>query len=148
PDGALGIRRYFESPYQSGQKLTVADYYRWIFEHSVPGLPEAAAREGLDPLTYMRKYGAFLVDEGRYRGHEEHLPKSALEGTSTDQTGLVTRDGTALGIEIDGIVHAGFPTPSRRLEFFSSTLKQWKWPEYAIPTYIRSHVHRDDIDPS
>ena len=26
PDGTLGIRQYFESPYQSGQKLTVAEY--------------------------------------------------------------------------------------------------------------------------
>ena len=147
PDGALGIRKYFESPYQSGQKLTVAEYYRWIFEHSVPGLPEAAATEGLEPLAYMRKYGAFLVEDGVYRAHEQRLPEAQLEGAAIDaQTGLVTRDGTTIGVEIDGIVHTGFPTPSRRLEFFSKTLKEWKWPEYAIPSYIRSHVHRDDID--
>ena len=35
----------------------------------------------------------------------------------------------------------GFPTPSRKLEFFSKTLKDWKWPEHAVPGYIRSHVH-------
>src|SRR6516164_3296404 len=149
PDGALGIRQYFESPYQAGQKLTVAEYYRWIFEHSVRGLPEAAAREGLDPLAYMRKYGAFLVDDGVYRAHEQCPPATQLEGAATDaQTSLVTRDGATIGVEIDGIVHTGFPTPSRRLEFFSKTLKEWKWPEYAIPTYIRSHVHRGNIDRS
>ncbi len=149
PDGALGIRQYFESPYQPGQKLTVAEYYRWIFEHSVPGLPEAAAREGLDPLAYMRKYGAFLVDEGLYRAHEQRLAGTQLEGAVTDaQTRLVTRDGATIGVEIDGIAYTGFPTPSRKLEFFSKTLKEWKWPEYAIPTYIRSHVQRDQIDRS
>jgi anaerobic selenocysteine-containing dehydrogenase len=149
PDGALGIRHYFESPYQSGKKLTLAEYYRWIFENSVPGLPEAAGREGLEPLAYMRKYGAFLVDDRVYRAHEQHLQERQLEGATTDsQTGLVSKDGASIGIQIDGIVHSGFPTPSRKLEFFSKTLKEWKWPEFAIPTYIRSHVHRDHIDRS
>src|SRR3990170_710439 len=38
PDGALGIRKHFESPFGTGEKLTVHEYYRWIFENSVPGL--------------------------------------------------------------------------------------------------------------
>ena len=41
-----------------GEKLRIEELYRWIFEHSVPGLPEAAQKEGLTPLAYMRKYGA------------------------------------------------------------------------------------------
>ena len=49
PDGALGIRKYFESPYRPGEKLRIEEFYRWIFEHSVPGLPAAAEREGLTP---------------------------------------------------------------------------------------------------
>jgi anaerobic selenocysteine-containing dehydrogenase len=147
PDGVLGIRQYFESPYQAGQKLTVAEFYRWIFEHSVPGLPQAAAREGLDPLAYMRKYGAFLIEEGGYHAHDQRLSELQLAGAATDaQTGIITRDDAALGVKIDGIARTGFPTPSRKLEFFSKTLKEWKWPEYAIPAYIRSHVHRDFID--
>jgi anaerobic selenocysteine-containing dehydrogenase len=149
PDGALGIRQYFESPYEPGQKLSTAQYYRWIFEHSVPGLPEAAARDGLDPFAYMRKYGAFLVDDGVYLAHQQRLPQTQLQGATRDaQTGLISRDGTVIGVEIDSVVRTGFPTPSRKLEFFSKTLKEWKWPEYAIPTYIRSHVHRDNIDRS
>ena len=48
PDGSLGIRKYFESPYEPGKKMTVDDYYRWIFENSVPGLPAAAAKQRLD----------------------------------------------------------------------------------------------------
>ena len=49
PDGTLGIRRYHEAPDEPGRKLTVDDYYGWIFENSVPGLPEKAAAEGLTP---------------------------------------------------------------------------------------------------
>jgi hypothetical protein len=46
---------------------------------------------------------------------------------------------------VDGIVRRGFPTPSGRLEFYSRTLAQWGWPEYALPTYIRSHIHPERL---
>jgi anaerobic selenocysteine-containing dehydrogenase len=51
-----------------------------------------------------------------------------------------------VGVEIDGRAAVGFPTPSRKLEFYSKTLKDWKWPEHAVPTYARSHVHWSEID--
>jgi len=70
PDGSLGVRKHFESPYRKGQKLTIDEHYRWIFENSVPGLPEAAAKEGLSPLAYMRRYGAFEVKSDQYGLHE------------------------------------------------------------------------------
>src|SRR6266446_5119017 len=120
PDGSLGIRKYFESPYRPGSKVRIEEIYRWIFENSVPGLPEAAKKDGLTPLAYMRKYGAFLVEDNVYRTYE-----------SPQDNGVV----------VDGVARVGFPTPSRKLEFFSKTLKDWKWPEHAVPGYIRSHVH-------
>jgi anaerobic selenocysteine-containing dehydrogenase len=125
PDGALGIRKYFESPFRPGAKLRIDELYRWIFENSVPGLPEAAKKQGLTPLAYMRKYGAFLVEDAVYRTYE------------TPQEG---------GVVVDGAARVGFPTPTRKLEFFSRTLKDWKWPEHAVPGYIRSHVHWSNID--
>jgi len=125
PDGALGIRKYFESPYRPGQKVRIEEIYRWIFENSVPGLPEAARKQGLTPLAYMRKYGAFLVEDNVYRTYE----------TPADN-----------GVVVDGVPRTGFPTPSKKLEFFSKTLKEWKWPEHAVPGYIRSHVHWSNID--
>jgi anaerobic selenocysteine-containing dehydrogenase len=147
PDGALGIRKYFESPYRPGEKLRIAEFYRWIFEHSVPGLPEAAAKEGLAPLEYMRKYGAFLIEDNVYETHEKALPAKDLDGAAVDPaTQIVTRGGAAIGLEVDGVARIGFPTPSRRLEFFSPTLKAWKWPEQAVPGYIRSHIHFSKVD--
>src|SRR5919109_1293436 len=125
PDGVLGIRKYFESPYRPGEKLRIEELYRWIFENSVPGLPEAARAEGLTPLGYMRKYGAFLVEDNVYRTHEQPEPS---------------------GVVVDGVARRGFPTPSRKLEFFSRTLKEWKWPEHAVPGYIRSHLHWSHLD--
>jgi anaerobic selenocysteine-containing dehydrogenase len=145
PDGALGIRKYFESPYRAGEKLTVDDYYRWIFENSVPGLPAAAAKLGMTALEYMRKFGAFQVEGTGYGAHE-NAPAN-LDGAEVDpQTRVIRKDGRPVGVEIDGRSHIGFPTPSRKLEFYSRTLKEWGWPEQAIPGYIKSHVHWSNLD--
>jgi len=147
PDGSLGIRKYFESPYEPGKKMAVDDYYRWIFENSVPGLPAAAAKQGLTALEYMRKYGAFLIEDNVYKVHEAALKAADIADASVDpQTKIVSRNGAVLGVEVDGKACVGFPTPSRKLEFFSKTIKDWKWPEYATPGYIKSHVHPDNID--
>ena len=49
-------------------------------------------------------------------------------------------------VEIDGEALEGFPTPSKKLELYSSTLADWGWPEYATPKWIPSQVHWEDID--
>lgn len=168
PDGSMGIRRYFESPVTPGQRLTVDEYYRYIFERSVPGLPEKAASEGLSPLGYMRKYGAFEVARKVGPVHTQPVPDVELIGMAVGARGRVyagtprpdsantvstpTPDPDAdgrrpVGIMVDGRVVRGFPTPSGRLEFYSSTLARWGWPEYAIPTSVRSHVHPDVLEP-
>jgi len=162
PDGALGIRRFYESKERPGERLTVDEYYAWIFDHSVPGLPEAATAEGLTPLAYMRRYGAFEIQRGVGKVHEQAIPAEQLVDVNVGPFGRVfTRaakpddpnvvpmgtpdpdeDGRRpVGVLVDGQVLRGFPTPSGRLEFYSSTLAAWGWPEYALPTYIRSHVH-------
>jgi anaerobic selenocysteine-containing dehydrogenase len=147
PDGSMGIRRYFESPYRPGEKMTVEDYYRWIFENSVPGLKEKAATEDLSPLAYMRKYGAFEVESSVYNQHERELQADKLAGTRVDdQTGIISGPSGAVGVMIEGSAYAGFNTPSRRLEFYSRTMSEWHWPENTLPGYIRSHVHWSNID--
>jgi anaerobic selenocysteine-containing dehydrogenase len=150
PDGRLGIRRYFESPDTPGQKLTVTEYYRWIFEHSVPGLPEAAQAEGLSPLDYMRKYGAFAIPEERvpvFQLNERPVAEAHLADAVTDPlTGVVRQGDTPVGVLVDGVAREGFPTPSRKLELYSPTLAEWGWPEYMLPSYIRSHVHPANLN--
>jgi anaerobic selenocysteine-containing dehydrogenase len=146
PTGQLGVRKHFESPHRPGEMITVDEYYRYIFER-VPGLPQAAKAQGLDPLAYMRKYGAFEVHKTTYQRHERHLTNDERAGIEIlADSKVVMKAGKALGIEIDGKCVEGFPTPSRRLEFYSQTLVDWKWPEYAIPGYIQSHVHWRELD--
>ena len=147
PDGSMGIRKHFESPYRPGECVTVDEYYRWIFENSVPGLPAAAAAEGMTPLGYMRKYGSFEIKRPGevYEQHETLVDISNAQ--VEDETGIA-RDvnGKEIGVIVDGEARVGWQTPSRKLELYSSTLAEWGWPEYTLPGYIRSHVHRDVIE--
>ena len=147
PDGALGVREHFESPYRPGELITVEEYYRWIFENSVPGLPEAAAAEGLTALAYMRKYGAFEVKRENYVPFEREV---AADGAAVDGRGRLLRDGRRAGVVVDGLARAGFATPSGKLELFSSTLRDWGWDglEHVVPWPLRSHVHPGEIDRS
>ena len=69
-DGTMGIREHFMSPYRPGEKITIDEYYQYTFER-VPGLSEAASEEGLSELDYMRKHGAFLIEESTYKKYEE-----------------------------------------------------------------------------
>ena len=167
PDGSLGIRRYYESVERPGEKLTVDEYYGWMFAHSVPGLPERAAAEGLTPLEWMRRYGAFEISRGQGAVHEQEVPPEELADAHAGPFGRVYTTAPppadpnivpqgapapdaagrrAAGVMVDGVARRGFPTPSGRLEFWSSTLAGWGWPEHALPGYIRSHVHPSSLD--
>ncbi len=147
PDGSLGIRKFYESPYRPGERITVHEYYRWIFENTVPGLPAEAAKHDLSPLEYMRKFGAFLVEEGTWESHAKPLAAKEREGATVDRDEQVfTRSGKPIGVMVDGEPRAGFKTPSKRLEIFSKTMQEWGWPAHALPAYIESHVHRKHMD--
>ncbi len=146
PDGSLGIRKHFISPYRPGEKISIDEYYQYIFEH-VRGLPETARKEGLSELDYMRKYGAFEVEAYSYEKHLKEVPADQLQGAAVDpETGVIRKDGKDLGVMVNGKAVVGFPTPSRKNEFYSQTMVDWRWPEYAMPTYIKSHIHPDNLN--
>jgi anaerobic selenocysteine-containing dehydrogenase len=166
-DGSLGIRQFVESKKNPGTRLSVDEYYEWIFENSVPGLPERAAGENLTPLKFMRRYGAFEVKRRVGALYDEAVGDDELEDIHEDALGRVfTRtskpaspnivpvpspDGDELGRRFVGVrvgneIKRGFPTPSGRLEFYSRTLADWGWSEFAIPTYLKGHVHPDNLE--
>jgi anaerobic selenocysteine-containing dehydrogenase len=147
PDGELGIRKHFESPYRPGRCITIDEYYRWIFENSVPGLPEAAAEAGLEPLEYMRERGAFLVKDNIYQNYQSALGKDDLDNVELDEVeNVIRKDDKIIGALVDGKACVGFPTPSRRLELTSEVLGEWAWPEFQDAGYIPSHVHESRLD--
>ena len=129
PDGTRGMRRWYESSAHPGQPISLDEYYADIFDHHVPGLPEAAAREGMKPLDYMRRYGAFEVP---YGGQERFDAR---------------REGDAPGVPVGADDRrAGWPTPSGKLELYSETLAEWGFADQAVPGYIQSHVHWRNLD--
>ena len=166
PNGELGIRQYFESKKHPGERLGVDEYYEYMFENSVPGLKEKAASEGLSALGYMRRYGAFEIRKRIGAVYEKVVPAKELEDVRVDSFGRVytkapkpespnivpisspdpDEDGRRLvGIKVDDKIVRGFPTPSGRLEFYSRTLADWGWRDESLPTYIKSHVHPDNL---
>ena len=127
---------------------------------------EAAAAEGLTPLEYMRRYGAFEVSSHVGQVFEEPVDDGLLADAATTDLGRVYSPAPKppatnlapmgapvpdaegrhpVGVDVDGEVKRGFPTPSGLLEFYSSTLADWGWPEYAVPTYIKSHIHPEHL---
>jgi anaerobic selenocysteine-containing dehydrogenase len=121
PDGARGIRKHFESPVDPSRPVSVDEYYGHIFDR-VPGLIEAAKAKGLTPLDYMKTIGAFRVHE---RVYNKHLKPDAN------------------GVDVNGEKYTGFPTPSRKMEIWSKSMRDFGWPEHALPGWIKSHVHPD-----
>ncbi|WP_258110904.1 molybdopterin-dependent oxidoreductase [Alicyclobacillus sp. SP_1] len=176
PDGSLGIRQHFESPYRPGQKITVYEYYQWIFENAVPGVPEAAAKENMTPMEYMQRYAAFEITKDVYSVYrrpveDKVLAEAVLVPEPSDGRTLSGQESGVwvdkpvhsanhapypgpfrnaqgqfrAGIVVDGKPVKGFPTPSGLLEFFSTTLRDWSWPEYAIPIYPRNAKEREEM---
>ncbi len=146
PDGSMGIRKHFESPYRKGEKINIDEYYQFIFENT-KGLTETAKKEGLTELDYMKRYGAYEVERHKFKKNETPLTEDELQGTTVDETSqLITKDGKNIGIMIEGQPYVGFPTPSRLNEFYSQTMVDYNWPEYALPGYIKSHIHPDKLD--
>lgn len=89
-----------------------------------------------------------------WQGHVEYPLRSLKTDPRTQQVYVETAEGRHnIGVELDGERVAGFATPSRKMEFYASWLKDWGWPEYALPIYpitaeqkaamvhIVSHVH-------
>ncbi len=168
PDGSRGIRKWFESDERPGTPITVDEYYGTMFSESVPGLAEAAAEAGKTPLDYMRDVGSFAVPGDMVTPYERVVGGDAVADCDKGDDGVFRKPGTIaawdgtpeglddikladLGegspaVEVDGEIKEGFPTPSKKLELFSTTLKDWGWPEYAAPTWIKSHVHHQDMD--
>jgi anaerobic selenocysteine-containing dehydrogenase len=166
PDGSMGIRKFFESKKAAGEKLSIDEYYDHIFENSVPGLPEKAAAENLSSGDFMRRYGAYEIKSGIGPLFQQEVPLEELVDVAKNFLGRVyagsakpdslnvapqpAPDGDLagrrpVGIDVDGRVLRGFPTPSGKLEFYSPTLKAWGYPEAAIPTYLKSHMHPDNL---
>ena len=162
PDGSLGIRQYFESPYRPGEQVTVDEYYRWVFENRVPGLPEKAAAEGLDPAglhAQVRRRrdrqgplppGRAAADRRGARRCASRTSAACSRKPTDDELDAAAGRRGGLGRRPAGGRVDASPGGCRRRASSSCTPRRWRrsgWPEHATPGYIRSHVAHDEIEP-
>jgi hypothetical protein len=80
----------------SGRKLRIEELYRWIFENSAACRPPPSAR--LTPLEYMRRRGAFLVEDNVPHPRAGAAARD-VEGATVDPAShLVMKNGQAVGV--------------------------------------------------
>ena len=156
PDGSLGVRKYWASKKDPSRAVTVPEYFDAALS-LLPKLLETA--KAMYPSAeypvyeYLRDHGAWTEKTDVYKPQEKELefdgtnytvegkkvPKSEV---TKDKFGTlcVEEDGHkhSIGIEINGKIHEGFHTPSKKLDFFAEWFAEWKWPEYAVPVYPRN----------
>ena len=117
----------------------------------------------------MRRYGAFEIAAASAPLHEEQVPAEELEDVAVDASAASTRarrSRTSPNVvpAADARPRRRRPPPGRRRRrrrgaaaasrrraagssSIRATLADWGWPEYALPRYIRSHVHPDALEP-
>lgn len=166
PDNSLGIRQYWESKRNPGKPVTIAEYYDAAFS-KLPKLAEAARasypQSEFPVYEFMRDRGTWLEEDNIYHAHERELHYDAAQNTYVSHghefdahhvhkdpiTGVLyaEHDGQkqAIGIELDGKKYEGFATPDKKLDFYCQWMKEWKWPEYAIPFYPRNDSEKEEM---
>lgn len=102
--------------------------------------------------------GKFTYKTPQYFGSSVNVPVDEVKTDARTRQLYVETDEGRVNVGVvgeDGEWHEGFETPSRKLEFYARWMKEWGWPEYAIPivpktpeqrkemVHIVSHVHHD-----
>jgi hypothetical protein len=149
PDGALGIRKYFESPYRPGEKLRIEEFYRWIFERSVPGLPEAAQREASARSSTCASTARSWSRAGVRHPREAPLNEKEREGATgrlRRAPGHEERGAVGRGGRRPVVAAASHPLAQARI--LLADAEGLEVAEHAVPTYARSHVHWQEMDRS
>ncbi len=164
PDGSLGIAKYWASKKDPSRCVTVPEYFDEAFK-LLPKLKAEATKlykgEEYPIYSYMRDHGAWTEKTDVYKPQEEELEfdgtyyhahghKYAKNEVTKDEFGaLWVDDGNfkkSIGVDVDGKLHEGFHTLSKKLEFFSEWLAdEWKWPEYAVPIYPKNDAESEKM---
>jgi anaerobic selenocysteine-containing dehydrogenase len=156
PDGSLGIRKFWASKKDPSRAVTVPEYFDAALS-LLPRLTETAKAmykgEEFPVYSYMRDHGAWTEKTNVYKPQEDELKfdgeyyyahgkKHHKDEVTKDEFGALWIEEDerkqSIGVDVNGKLHEGFHTLSKKLEFFSEWFAEWKWPEYAIPIYPRN----------
>lgn len=139
PDGSLGVKKYFafESPEQ------------WMRAHfdAIPGLKDEGGWDHLKKTGVWPVYGkvdptnAKIVDkngnevEPEYGLHRSKLSAADMLGATVDEHGTIHKNGSAVGVQINGENYVGFGTPSRKIELYKESFRRYGF--NPLPVYKR-----------
>jgi anaerobic selenocysteine-containing dehydrogenase len=132
-------RKLIEAP-EGGRPLTIEEWYE-AYMRDFPKWVEAAKNAGFTSvLEYTRRFGFFENASDVYKDKTyESVVKPEAVARVDEKTHLAYDEkGSVIGVEVDGKVYVGFPTPTRKLEFYSTALRDWGLGEYALPIYPRT----------
>jgi anaerobic selenocysteine-containing dehydrogenase len=149
PDGSRGMKKYWD--------FKDAEEYLRRQMDNVPGLKEAGGLEWLKKHGVWPVYGRLdsktgkVVDKtGReirpeYGLHKKELAAEDMAGAVVDKTtGLIAKNGKAIGIQRGGRNHVGFPTGNRLIN-----VRVDEWAEYGfnpMPTFKQVPWHKEMKD--
>ncbi|MEE9614926.1 MAG: molybdopterin-dependent oxidoreductase [Thermodesulfobacteriota bacterium] len=144
-DDKYGLAKYFDFK-------TSEDWIKGQIE-KIPALVEAGGYDNLMKNGVWPRYGKLdpnskrlMTDDKRhlkaeYGLHEKPLSSGELSGARTNpKTGVITKNGKAIGIKVGGRRVRGFDTPSRKLQIYVEAFK--KHGLDPLPTWKESPLHQ------
>ncbi len=167
PDGSLGVKKHWASKEDPSRPVTIAEWYQAVFDN-VHHLKNAAennpkyAYSKYPNYEMMRDMGTWLEEDHIYRPQEKELKnedgiiesmhmKFDANTVTVESNGIVKakvnggEEIKAIGLKMDNKIVQGLNTSSRKLEFYSKWMAEWKWPEYAIPIYPTTKAQREKM---
>lgn len=167
PDGSLGVKQHWASKEDPSRPVTIAEWYQAVFDHVHHLKHEAENNPKYSYSKYpnyemMRDMGTWLEEDHIFRPQEKELKnengiiesmhmKFDANTVTVESNGIVKAkvhggdDIKPIGIKIGDKMVQGLSTSSRKLEFFSKWMAEWKWPEYAIPVYPTTKAQREKM---
>ncbi len=133
----LGEARQLEDMLIDLAKMLGLKYFEFTSEGHAQ---QIASSLGIS-LDALRERGVIEYGDIRERFYEEILTPEELEDRATNETGLVHKNGKPIGIAIGDSMRRGFPTPSRKIEIYSSELEKRGFAP--LPVYELSREFED-----
>jgi len=148
PDGSLGVKKYFAFN-------SVEDWMRAHLDE-IPGLKEQGGYDFLKEKGVWPIYGkvdpvtAKIVDKNRnevepeYGLYMKEVAAKDMLGAVISDDGSIVKNGQTIGVNINGKNYIGFGTPSRRIEIFKQSYKNYGF--FPMPSYIRTDARKKKED--
>lgn len=143
PDGKRGMKQFWD--FKDGE-----DYMRHHFDN-VPGLKEAGGVDFLKKHGVWPIYGKLNPKNGKicdktgreiqaeYGLYKKEVSAADMAGATVDKSGIISKNGKAIGVRRDGKNYVGFPTGNRLIN-----VRVDQWAEYGfnpMPTFKRIPWH-------